>query len=357
MTKSKPVFITLLTSLILSTTGVKANKFDNLPNPVTNNAVAQVKAGGAWYILSFSGLGANKTYHDVHNHTYVFDVTKNQWHIKSPVPIKQPIGGLIGRLASVASTIDDLAYVFGGYTVAKDHSEVSIPDVYSYDVLKDKYRALAPMPIPVDDSIALPYDNRYIYLISGWHNDGNVNLVQLYDTQTNQWHQATAFPGKAVFGQAGGIVENKLLICDGIRIDVHPNKPRTYAAETACYRGEINPINPSKISWFKVQHPTGKSRYRMAAKGLVNSVTQEKEIIFIGGSHNPYNYNGIGYNSKPSEPSNEIWRYNLETNTWNISQSNTATMDHRGLLSINGKLLTIGGMTKNQQVLKQINEY
>jgi hypothetical protein len=42
------------------------------------------------------------------------------------------------------------------------------------------------MPVPVDDDISLPYQSRYIYLISGWHNDGNVNLVQLYDTKTNQ---------------------------------------------------------------------------------------------------------------------------------------------------------------------------
>ena len=95
----------------------------------------------------------------------------------------------------------------------------------------------------------------------------------------------------------------------------------------------------------------------MAATGLINPVSQAKEIIFVGGSHNPYNYNGIGYNGKPSEPSNEIWYYNLDTNNWKISKTETATMDHRGLLVIDAKLLTIGGMTKNQQVLKGINHY
>tara|TARA_R110002074_G_scaffold63785_1_gene152635 strand:+ start:193 stop:1269 length:1077 start_codon:yes stop_codon:yes gene_type:complete len=343
--------------LILTPAAVKAHGLSSLPHPVTNNAVAQVKIGEHWYLLSFSGLAANKSYQDVHNHSYVFDVTKNQWHIKSPVPIKQAIGELTGRLASVATAINDIAYVFGGYTVAKDHSEVSIPDVYAYDVLKDQYRALASMPVPVDDSIALAYKNRYIYLVSGWHNDGNVNLVQLYDSQTDQWQQASPFPGKAVFGQAGGIIDNKLLICDGVRIDVHLNERRSYSAEAACYRGEINLKNPSKISWFKVQHPTGTSRYRMAAKGLINPATQAKEIVFLGGSDNPYNYNGIGYNGKPSTPSNAIWRYNLETNTWQISHSEKATMDHRGLLVLDGKLLTIGGMAENQQVLNVINHY
>ncbi|UUO25558.1 hypothetical protein FGD67_03880 [Colwellia sp. M166] len=73
-----------------------------------------------------------------------------------------------------------------------------------------------------------------------------------------------------------------------------------------------------------------------------------KNLPYLGGSDNPYNYNGIGYNGKPSTPSNAIWRYNLETNTWQISHSEKATMDHRGLLVLDGKLLTIGGMAENQ---------
>ncbi|MGB2738960.1 MAG: kelch repeat-containing protein [Cognaticolwellia sp.] len=340
-----------------SLTSPSSSMATELPAPVTNNAVAQVKVNNNWYLLSFSGLGKLKGYQDVHNHSYVYDVSKNQWQEKSAVPIKKPINGLIGRLASVATAIDEVAYVFGGYTVAKDHSEVSVPDVYAYHVITDKYQALAPMPVPVDDSIALPYRNRYIYLISGWHNDGNVNLVQLFDTKTNQWQQASPFPGKAVFGHAGGIVDNQVLVCDGVGIDVHLKKRRSYTAQSACYRGEINPQNPAIISWYKVEHPTGESRYRMAATGLVNAITNSNEIVFIGGSNNPYNYSGIGYNGEPSTASNEIWRYNLDNNKWTITYSDNATMDHRGLLQLDGKLVTLGGMGAKQTVLKGINHY
>lgn len=345
--------------LLLTSTNINANSkvLNVMPAHVSNNGVTQVKVNKQWYLLSFSGLAANKGYQDVHNYTFAYDVDQNQWIEKSPVPIAQPINGLLGRLASVATAIDETAYVFGGYTVAKDHSEVSVPDVYAYHVLSDKYQALSPMPVPVDDSIALPYNNRYIYLISGWHNDGNVNLVQMYDTTTNQWQQASPFPGKAAFGHAGGIVDNTMLICDGVRIDVHLNKRRSYAAEAACYRGEIDSQNPTKIAWFKVEHPTGESRYRMAAKGIVNKKTNHKEIVFVGGSNNPYNYNGIGYNGMPSEPSNQIWRYNIKTAQWQIAITDTATMDHRGLLELNGELFTLGGMGKKQQVLNTINRY
>lgn len=343
--------------LATATVFANTNKHGELPKAVSNNAVAQVKANNQDYIISFSGLASGKSFEDVHNYTYVYDVKLQTWQVKSPVPIAKAINGLTGRLASVATAINDTAYVFGGYTVAEDHSEVSVPDVYAYHVLTDQYQQLVAMPVPVDDSVALAYKNRYIYLISGWHNDGNVNLVQLFDTQTNQWQQASPFPGKPVFGHAGGIVENTLVICDGVRVDVHLTKRRSYAAENACYRGEINPKKPSNISWHQVKHPTGTSRYRMAARGVINSVTNSKEIVFVGGSDNPYNYNGIGYNSEPSTPSNEIWRYNIATAKWQITYSNISTMDHRGLLELNGKLLTVGGMGKNQKVLKSINTY
>ena len=359
-----PTRLTLLLFALcfyLSTTTLKVfantNPLSELPHAVSNNAVAHVMIKNQNYLISFSGLASGKGYQDVHNRTYVYNVAENKWSEKTAVPIEKPINGLAGRLASVATAINDIAYVFGGYTVAKNHSEVSVPDVYAYDVLQDKFQALTPMPVPVDDSIALAYKSRYIYLISGWHNDGNVNLVQLYDTHTDQWQQASPFPGKAVFGHAGGIVDNKMLICDGVRVDVHLNQRRSYAAEAACYRGVINPTMPSKISWFKVKHPTGESRYRMAAKGLKNTTLNTNEIVFIGGSNNPYNYNGIGYNGEPSLPSNEIWRYNIDTNIWKITQSKTATMDHRGLLELDGDLITLGGMGENQQVLKRINHY
>jgi N-acetylneuraminic acid mutarotase len=350
--------ITTLISNLLLTTPLHAQQGQShikskLPEAVSNNAVTQVSVGNRQYLLSFSGLAKSKGASDVHNKTYVFDIEKNSWHVGSPVPIANPINELSGRLASVATAINEIAYVFGGYTVAKDHSEVSVPDVYAYHVDTDSYRALAPMPVPVDDSVALPYQDRYVYLVSGWHNDGNVNLVQVYDTTTNSWQQASPFPGKPVFGQAAGIVNNTLVICDGVRVDVHIAKRRNYAAEAACYVGKIADNNPAKISWQKLAHPTGVSRYRMAAAGDNNTGI----ISFIGGSNNPYNYNGIGYNGVPSKPSNEIWQYHIKNNQWQVLTTNNATMDHRGLLNINGKLVTLGGMGHKQQVLDSINYY
>jgi len=209
------------------------------------------------------------------------------------------------------------------------------------------------MPVPVDDSVALSYQNKFIYLVSGWHNSGNVNLVQLYNTQTNSWSQATPFPGKPVFGHAGGIVSNNMLICDGVGIKFHKDARRTYQDEAACYLGIINEKNPKLIDWRVVKHPTGDARYRMAGTGL----TSKNKIVFIGGSDNPYNYNGVGYNGERSLPSNQIWYFDLTTKQWNVEKSTTKTMDHRGLLILGDELITLGGMANDGRVLNSINVY
>ena len=322
-----------------------------LPEAVTNNAVTKVTTPTAKFLISFNGLGQEKDYRAVHNKAYLLKVGDKNWQAIDPVPIQQPITGLVGRLASVATSIGDNAYVFGGYTVAKDHAEISVPDVYRFNVSTKQYTLLSPMPVPVDDSIAFTYRDRYIYLVSGWHNDGNVNLVQVYDTQTDTWQQASPFPGKPVFGHAGGIVDDTLVVCDGVRVDVHLAKRRSYASEVACYVGKISSKNPFEIDWRKLAHPTGKARYRMAAIGSkTNSST-----VFAGGSDNPYNYNGIGYNGEPSKPSNEVWIYDLKKKAWFIQTSAKATMDHRALIELKQQFITIGGMLKSQEVTPQVN--
>ena len=115
-------------------------EFTKLPEPVSNNAVTAVKANNKQYIISFAGLGPNKTHSDVHSKTYVYQVESNHWQQKSSVPMSLPIidqesgHTITGRLASVATSIGPLAYIFGGYTVASNHAEISVPDVYSYNV-------------------------------------------------------------------------------------------------------------------------------------------------------------------------------------------------------------------------------
>lgn len=322
----------------------------SLPEGTSNNAVATLNIDDTVYLFSFMGLSNGKTHNDVHNNAWQIEIVNGdvgQWQALPGVPSSLP---LKGRLASVAVGVNDAVYIFGGYTVAEDHTEISTPDVYKFSPVEKKYTLLPPMPIPVDDAVALVYQSRYVYLISGWHNDGNVNLVQVFDTQTNTWHQASPFLGKPVFGHAGGLVQNTMLVCDGVAVLPNEDKRRSFHAETACYKGVIDTANHLKIDWRIVQHPTGTARYRMASAGD----TESNRILFVGGSNNPYNYNGIGYNGKPSEPSADIWVYNIASGKWSITTSPTPTMDHRGLIQIKGRWVTIGGMMNGQTVSQRV---
>lgn len=321
----------------------------NLPEGVANNSVAKVLVQNETYLLSFMGLGEAKDHHAVHNKAWAYKVGDANWLAIKPVPSSiEPIG----RLASTAVGVEEFAYLFGGYTVDANHTEISSPDVYRYDVVNNEYKQLAPMPVPVDDSVALVYQNRYIYLVSGWHNDGNVNLVQVYDILNDSWLQASPFLGEPVFGQAGAIWHETIVVCDGVIVEPHPDKRRTFAGKAQCLIGEINENDVSKIDWRTLIHPTGKSRYRMAA------TAHNGQLIFVGGSDNPYNYNGIGYNGVPSVPDPKVWLFDVAKQQWKIHNNPTPSMDHRGMLKLNEKmLLVIGGMEQHQKVSDRVFVY
>ena len=337
----------LASSLALAQNMTQAVAAPPLPEPVTNNAVAALDLGGGRYFLvSFSGLGSAKTHADTHSNTWVW---RSGWQKWQPGP-DVPDGG--GRLASIAATANGKIWVFGGYTVADDGSEVSTPWVHSFDPVTMTFERVSAMPVPVDDTVAVVYQDRFIYLISGWHDDGNVNLVQRFDTGTNSWSQATPTPGPGVFGHAGGISGNRILYCDGVAIEAFADRRREFKAVDNCYLGIIDADNGRRIDWRVVPAHPGLPRYRMAAVGAGSNVW------FFGGSENPYNYSGIGYDGEPSVPAEDALLYNLPSGMWGKMRiAGAPTMDHRGLLLAAGAFITIGGMLDEQIVTPNVYSY
>lgn len=327
---------------------VSVQELPPLPAPVTNNAVVTVRTPANEFVVSFAGLGEGRGPADTLAVTYVFDAAKRDWRQAAALP------GGAGRLAAVAAAAGELAFVFGGYTVSADGSEVSTAWVHSFDPVTGVFEQRRAMPVPVDDAVAVSYGDRYIYLISGWHDHGNVNLVQRYDTRTDSWVQATPTPGRAVFGHSGGIVGATIVYCDGVAILAHADRRREFAANDECFAGSIDPQDPRRIDWRSLPPHPGPPRYRMAAAGVhaLNSV------IFVGGSVNPYNYDGIGYNGKPSQPVADILRYDLYRRSWTtVNPEVSGSMDHRGLAGLGDAWLTVGGMLEDQQVTDRVIAY
>jgi len=331
-----------------TTLSLHSSALPSLPAPVANNAVTAVTVNDVDYLVSFAGIDSGLKYSDTHARTFVLRNGDSAWVENEPVP------GGVGRLATTAASVAGLAYVFGGYSVEKDGTEVSTPWVHSFDPETGVFVEQNPMPVPVDDAVSFTYEDRYIYLISGWHDLGNVNLVQRYDTVSDTWTQATPIPGTSLFGHAGGIVGNHIVYCDGVAVIPHADKPRSFAASDECWSGIINSEDSRRIDWRPLAAHPGLPRYRMAAAG----VPELNSVLFLGGSENPYNYDGLGYDGNPSEPTKQGLLFDLERRSWQvIKQDNDASMDHRGLVPFGDGWVIVGGMLAEQLVTDTITQY
>jgi N-acetylneuraminic acid mutarotase len=319
-------------------------KFEPLPTPVSNNAVASLKMKGRLLLFSFMGIGAKKTWNSINTDGYAMDTDINDWLETRSVP------GPAGRIAAVAAGVREQVVLFGGYVVDAHEGETTVPDVNVYEPLTDRWYRGADIPVPVDDSVAGVYQNRYVYLISGWSNRGAVRDVQIYDLENDHWMKGTPIPGTPVFGHAGGLVGNTIVYVDGAY--KNPAGHPKYVGSDECWMGKIDRKDPTKIEWSKLPDHPGKARYRIAAGGS----EKDEMIYFTGGTDNPYNYNGIGYDGKPSEPSPVTFAFNVKTEKWEVINENTPdpTMDHRGLLVTSQGLVTIGGMEQGQKATARV---
>ncbi len=317
-----------------------------MPEAHSNNAVAALEIDGRAYLYSFMGLKAGKTRADISTAAFAYDVAGDRWRRLDPVPVPE------GRLASAAAAVGGAVYLFGGYSVAADGHETSTPHVFRYDPESGHYRRLADIPKPVDDSVALAYADRYVYLVSGWHQDGNVADVQVFDTEEGVWFNASAFPGVPVFGHAGGILGKQMLVIDGVAVLGREDGKRRFGIVRQAWLGTINPDDPSDIAWRRIDDHAGPGLYRAAGGGAPDFGL----VVFAGGSTRAYNYSGIGYDGRPAEPSARVFGYDPENDIWlRFADKAIPSMDHRGLVAAAGALWTIGGMGAEQRVIPYLD--
>lgn len=85
----------------------------------------------------------------IHARVFVLSDKNAEWVEQAAVP------GKVGRLAATAAAAGELAYVFGGYSVAADDTEVSTPWVHSFDPLTSRSASImrtiwkrSPAPVP-----------------------------------------------------------------------------------------------------------------------------------------------------------------------------------------------------------------
>lgn len=334
------ITIAVSTTLSAAAQDGRWSPLPELPSVISNNAVTSVDHGdGTWTVYSFMGMRPpSSTLADATLNSYKLTWPDGQWEQIADAP--EDSRGR-AKVAASAVTVSGQVYLIGGYSPGRN--EITEKRFFRYNPDTDTYTQLADVPTEVDDTVPAVYQDRYIYLISGWHGPANDNVtnVQLYDTTNNTWAQCTPIPGPfdGLFGHAGGIAGDTLLYTGGSV----SNGSFTISSDT--YTGDIDPNDPTKITWtLKPDHP-GKPTYR-AAGSL--GATERGSILIVGGTDNPYNLNGVGYNGQPATPHNQILAYNAPQDRWatlRVGPPRTPTMDHRNLVRLGEGFALIGGMT------------
>jgi hypothetical protein len=313
----------------------------DLPEPLANNAVAAATIAGRPHLFSFLGIGPTRDHRTISTRAYVLDLESGRWERLPDVP------GRLGRLAATAQGLGRRVFVFGGYEVAADGSETTSAATDIYHVDERRYSRGRDAPVPLDDSVSGVWRDRLIYLVSGWSTNRTVTTVQAYDPAADVWLDATPIPGTPVFGHAGGVIDDAIVYCGGARM-LGAGGPK-YGPNSECFRGDIDPGRPTQVTWRAIAAHPGPPRYRAAA-GPVRTTTGAG-VLFVGGTANPYNFNGIGYDGRPAEPEPTSWLYDVANDRWIAGPSlDVPTMDHRGLVTAGGAWWTIGGFTAGQTV-------
>lgn len=352
----------LLCALIVSTaaTGQPLTRdgvwtpLPDLPIDISNNAVTSVDHGdGTWTLYTFMGIrspgnGVNATVE-----SFRLDWSETAGALGAWQPIADaPRRNNRAKVAASAVTVAGEVYLIGGYTTGR--REFTEERLFRYEPDTDSYTELAPVPTEVDDTVPAVFRDRYIYLISGWHGpiNDNTTAVQVYDTQTDTWSACTPIPGPfdGLFGHVGGIAEDDtgatLLYADGTTSN------GSFDPSARVYAGRVSDADLTSIAWTEIDPHPGPNTYRAA--GALGA-TPGGWIVAVGGTDNPYNLSGIGYNGVPAQPIAGGFAYHAETNRWRELRfaGKPATMDHRNLAPLGDGWALVGGMTEPRVMTNQ----
>jgi N-acetylneuraminic acid mutarotase len=317
-------------------------KVPPMPGAVSSNAVASLKNGLEVY--SLMGIGTKKTWDDVTNKIYVLRLSSGKWTEGRAVP------GVAGRLGASAIGARGQVFVFGGYVVDGQGNEITVGDVNSYLPDNHRWYRAADIPVPVDQAVIGINHDRYIYLVGGRSKTGPVNNVQVYDAEKNAWSQATPFPGTPVFGHAGGLADDALVYVNGAKKNPEAGNP--YVASDEGWMGKIDHKDPNKIEWSKLPPHPGPGRFGIVAGGG----EREHRILFSGGTTDPHNFKGLGYDGKPTEISPITFAFELHGNRWDTITEDTFDVrtDGRGIVFTPLGPMILGGMLKNQAISARV---
>ena len=338
--KRTKVLILFIFLVNIVTAQLTITKVGELPIKVSNNAVCEGFIDSTPYLFSFAGIDSTKIYSGIHLKSFRYNI-RTQKSIQIP-----DLPDTRGKIACAANRIDHIIYISGGYHVFKDGHEVSSNKMHRYDIVNNIFlEDAAPIPVATDDHVQAVWNDKLIYIISGWSSTENIPNVQIYNPKTEVWLSGTPTPNTSnykSFGASGTIVGNTIYYFGGATSE------KGFAIQNQLRIGKINPNNPAEIKWSIIH--TDFNGYRMACTQI------DKEVHWLGGSNNTYNFNGIAYDKTGGVPTNNR-DLTLLIPKVKFAESfvSEIPMDLRGLANIKPHLKYIaGGMLANQKVTGNI---
>jgi len=334
-----------------TTLRLRARALPSLPTPVSNNAVAAVRRpDGSMTLYSLMGITDPNDSDTITTACYALDLrpsgepASDSWRRIADAPALFERG----KIGASAVAVGGKVYLIGGYAVVETEAgetvEVTEERLFRFDEspIGGTWTELSPVPTAVDDTAAAVHRGRWIYLFSGWHGPArdNVRRVQVYDVLTDEWSQADPIPGPGVFGHVAAIAGGVALVADGTLVEQAENNRRAFAISDNVYIGRIDPADPAVIDWRRAPAHPGEPTYRAGA-----AVGADGLVHIIGGTSNPYNIDGVGYNGEPSTPLAQHLVFDPAGGSWRVLHEPAARMDLRGLIPTPGGLVQVGGMT------------
>ncbi|MDB4088610.1 T9SS type A sorting domain-containing protein [Flavobacteriales bacterium] len=343
----KSLFLLVFTSILLSLEIHSQDFISSLEQPlpvaISNNAVTGGMLDGVPHLFSFTGIDYRKNYRGIGLKSFRYNTTTQIWYTIPDVPDTR------GKIAAGASTIDSIIYVIGGYHVDNRGNEVSSNKTHRYNINTNSYLIDGEnIPVSIDDHVQAVWKDSLIFVITGWSNSGNIPNVQIYNPKLDTWSAGTSIPNShsfKSFGASGTIVGNTIYYYGGA------SGASGFNCQNILRVGEIDPMNPSSISWNDSILDPSIYCYRAAC------VSTPAGINWLGGSAITYNYNGIAYNGSGGVPtSNQNIYYNPTDSTLNHKYiyGDSLPMDIRGIADFGNTKYLVGGMINNQEVTTKV---
>lgn len=313
----------------------------DMPEKVSNNAVAEGILLGEPHVYSFAGIDTTKLFSGIHLKGFRYNTQTQIWDTIPPLP------DTLGKIAAGASTVNNIIYIIGGYHVFSGGGEVSSDKVHRYDPATNSYLTDgAPIPKPIDDQVQCVWRDSLIFVITGWSNTGNVRDVQIYDPSADSWRVGASVPNSfgnyECFGASGTIIGDTIYYYGGAKGGIN------FPATDALRKGVIDPSDPTNITWSIVG--VGPRRaYRSAC------FSHGERAFWLGGSTISYNYDGLAYfDGSGVNPANSIVSFRASTGNFTEWTYTDSVMDLRGVAQIApNQWVVCGGMEEGQVVSKK----